>query len=112
MYSKDCTRVCWLAFCTSLPGCSTESYWFQGGEGSKKRISLSLRVGLINSGISAASVGPGTALPAAVKGVEDHGYTLSFGIKVWHWSKQTIGYLSHTTSLCVESEVALIPPKF
>jgi len=25
---------------------------------------------------------PGTALPAAVKGVEDHGYTLSLGIKV------------------------------
>ena len=54
----------------------------QGGEGSKKRINLSLHVGRMNAGLSAASVVPGTALPAAVKGVEDHGYTLSFGIKV------------------------------
>ena len=54
----------------------------QGGEGSKKRVHLSLHVGRINAGISAASAVPGTALPAAVKGVEDHGYTLSLGIKV------------------------------
>ena len=56
----------------------------QGGEGKakKKRISLSLHVGRINSGLSASALTPGLALPAAVKSVEDHGYTLTFGIKV------------------------------
>ena len=55
----------------------------QGGEGKakKKRISLSLHVGRINSGLSASALSPGLALPAAVKSVEDHGYTLTFGIK-------------------------------
>ena len=73
----------------------------QGGEGKakKKRISLSLHVGRINSGLSAGGVAPGLALPAAVKSVEDHGYALSFGIKarvfssvvlcavIWHQRK-------------------------
>ena len=36
----------------------------------------------INSGLSVAALTPGLALPAAVKSVEDHGYTLTFGIKV------------------------------
>jgi len=60
----------------------------QGGEGSKKRVHLSLHVGRINAGLNAASVVPGTALPAAVKGVEDHGYTLSLGIKVLPMNEQ------------------------
>ena len=52
------------------------------GQTKKKRISLSLHVGRINSGLTAAALSPGLALPAAVKSVEDHGYTLTFGIKV------------------------------
>ena len=52
------------------------------GKAKKKRIRLSLHVGRVNGGLSATALTPGLALPAAVKSVEDHGYTLTFGIKV------------------------------
>lgn len=50
-------------------------------QGDKKRVGLSLNVGRLNSGVTDA-LHLGAVLPAAVRGVEDHGYSLTFGIKV------------------------------
>lgn len=43
---------------------------------------MSLRVAKLNAGVSADALTEGLALPACVKSVEDHGYTLDLGIKV------------------------------
>lgn len=53
-----------------------------GAGGGKKRITLSLHVARMNGGISSAALQPGLVLPACVRSVEDHGYTLALGIKV------------------------------
>ena len=53
-----------------------------GGKGKKKRLELSLEVGRQNVGLSAAVITQGITLPACVKAVEDHGYTVTFGIQV------------------------------
>jgi len=50
--------------------------------GSKKKIWLSLRVGKVNASLGKEALVEGMALPACVKNVEDHGYSLTFGIKV------------------------------
>lgn len=42
---------------------------------------LSLNVGRLNSNVTDA-LHLGAVLPAAVRGVEDHGYSVTFGIKV------------------------------
>ncbi len=51
----------------------------QGGD--RKRIGLSLNVGRLNGGGTDA-LHLGAVLPAAVKAVEDHGYSLTFGVKL------------------------------
>ena len=48
----------------------------------RKKVTLSLRVANINAALSAESLAEGLALPACIYSVEDHGYTLSLGIKV------------------------------
>ena len=54
-----------------------------GAKGSpKKRVLLSLRVARQNAGYSADSLVEGLSLPACVRSAEDHGYTLTLGIKV------------------------------
>ena len=55
----------------------------------RKKVTLSLRVAKLNAGISADALQEGLPLPASVRSVEDHGYTLDLGIKVcrpqaWH----------------------------
>ena len=52
---------------------------WQGGD--KKHVGLSLNVGRLNGG-GVDALHLGAVLPVAVRGVEDHGYTLTFGIKV------------------------------
>lgn len=52
------------------------------GEGGRRMVALSLRLRKVCAGLTAGAVTEGAALPAVVKGVEDHGYTLSLGIKV------------------------------
>ena len=47
----------------------------------KKTISLSLQVSKVNSGLTTEALQRNVPLPACVISVEDHGYTLSFGIK-------------------------------
>ncbi len=47
-----------------------------------KALELSLLLKHVCSGLSADAVVEGAALPACIKSVEDHGYTLAFGIKV------------------------------
>lgn len=54
-----------------------------GGKKRKSRqLELSLLLKHVCNGLSADGVCEGAALPACVKTVEDHGYTLAFGIKV------------------------------
>ncbi len=53
-----------------------------GGKKRKKRVQLSLHVARANEGLGAEGVKEGAALPACVRSVEDHGYLLTFGIKV------------------------------
>lgn len=77
-------------------------------------MTLSLRVAKLNSGISADALQEGLPLPASVRSVEDHGYTLDLGIKVcrpqaWHditsisfasfsnLKPEELGSLSHST---------------
>ncbi|KAL4852689.1 rRNA biogenesis protein RRP5 [Chlorella vulgaris] len=54
-------------------------------DGSKKkatkRVMLSLRVSKMNGGLGPESLQGGMALPACVRSVEDHGFTLALGIK-------------------------------
>lgn len=45
-------------------------------------MTLSLRVALLNAGLSKEGIVEGLALPGCVRSVEDHGYTVSLGIKV------------------------------
>ena len=47
----------------------------------KKTIRLSLQVSKVNSALTPEAVQHNAPLPACVSSVEDHGYTLSFGIK-------------------------------
>lgn len=47
-----------------------------------KRVALSLHVARLAGGGGLEALQPGALVPAAVKAVEDHGYSLSFGIKV------------------------------
>ena len=47
----------------------------------KKTISLSLQVSKVNSALTPEALQRKVPLPACVTSVEDHGYTLSFGIK-------------------------------
>lgn len=47
----------------------------------KKTISLSLQVSKVNSALTTEALQRNVPLPACVISVEDHGYTLSFGIK-------------------------------
>ena len=47
----------------------------------KKTISLSLQVSKVNSALTSETIQRNVPLPACVTSVEDHGYTLSFGIK-------------------------------
>ncbi len=47
-----------------------------------KRVALSLHVARLNGLGGAEAITNGAVLPAAVKSVEDHGYALSFGVKV------------------------------
>lgn len=53
----------------------------EGGEGGRKVVNLSLRLKKVCAGMSGSAVVPGAVLPAVVRGVEDHGFTLSFGVK-------------------------------
>lgn len=99
------------ACASSVPGKSSTQTCLpaQGGEGKtkKKRISLSLHVGRINSGLSAAALTPGLALPAAVKSVEDHGYTLFFGIKVCMWPVKVL----RVCPLCYYIRMWILPSR-
>ena len=45
-------------------------------------MALSLHVARLASSAGLEALQPGALVPAAVKAVEDHGYSLSFGIKV------------------------------
>ncbi len=47
-----------------------------------RRISCSLRLASVCAGRGGEVVRDGALLPAVVRGVEDHGFTLQFGIKV------------------------------
>ncbi len=47
----------------------------------RKKVTLSLRVSKLNAGVLADALTEGLALPACVRSVEDHGYTLDLGIK-------------------------------
>lgn len=47
-----------------------------------KAITLSLRLKRLCDGQGADALAPGRCVPAVVKSVEDHVYTLGFGIKV------------------------------
>lgn len=47
-----------------------------------KRVALSLHVARLNGPAGADGLHAGAVVPAAVKAVEDHGYSLTFGIKV------------------------------
>lgn len=47
----------------------------------KKTISLSLQVSKVNSALTTEAIQRKVPLPACITSVEDHGYTLSFGIK-------------------------------
>jgi hypothetical protein len=44
-------------------------------------VGLSLNVGRLNGGVTDALY-LGAVLPGVVRGIEDHGYSLTFGIKV------------------------------
>lgn len=50
-------------------------------KGSKKSVHLSLAVSKVNSGLSADNLQEGMALPACITSIEDHGYSLAFGVK-------------------------------
>jgi rRNA biogenesis protein RRP5 len=50
-------------------------------EKSRKRVEVSLLPSLVNAGVGVDALREGFALPASVHSVEDHGFTLSFGIK-------------------------------
>lgn len=62
------------------------------GEDSKLRgkkgqhIGLSLRLSKVCKGLAKEGLTPGTAVPAVVRNVEDHGYMLGLGIKVGGWA--------------------------
>ena len=47
-----------------------------------RRIALSLHVAKAAAGVGAEALAPGRALPACVRSIEDHGFTLSLGIPV------------------------------
>jgi hypothetical protein len=47
-----------------------------------KRVALSLHIARLASSAGLEALQPGALVPAAVKAVEDHGYSLTFGIKV------------------------------
>lgn len=53
----------------------------KSSKGSKKSVHLSLAVRKVNAGLSAETLQEGLALPACVTSIEDHGYSLTFGIK-------------------------------
>lgn len=53
-------------------------------------MALSLHIARVTGGAGFEALQPGAVVPAAVRVVEDHGYSLSFGIKVgflWPWLK-------------------------
>lgn len=60
------------------------AYKEEGGS-ARVRIYLSLLLKEVQGGLGAEALVEGTALGAVVRSVEDHGYTLSFGIKVCMW---------------------------
>lgn len=53
----------------------------KAAKGTKKSVHLSLAVSKVNSGLSAETLQEGLALAACVTSIEDHGYSLSFGVK-------------------------------
>ena len=74
-----------IASCISqaaCPGPATRA----GGEGEAprrgRRIALSLHVARAAAGLGPEALAPGRALPACVRSVEDHGFTLTLGIPV------------------------------
>ena len=74
-------------------------------QGERKRIKLSLHVARLNGAAGGGGLHPGAVLPAAVKAVEDHGYSLTFGIKVRRSINNrlfgTLRYLISMTTQCV-----------
>jgi len=73
------------AVVTAVHGGEDEEEEEGGGKAGKKRarrgVELSLLLKALASGLAADGLQEGMALPACVKTVEDHGYTLVFGIK-------------------------------
>ena len=53
----------------------------KSAKGAKKSVHLSSAVSKVNAGLSAETLQEGLALPACVTSIEDHGYSLSFGVK-------------------------------
>eukprot|EP00741_Cyanophora_paradoxa_P002551 tig00000605_g2475.t1 len=49
-------------------------------EGTSRRVELSMRPGLVNAGLSLSSLHENMGVYGCVKTVEDHGYTISFGV--------------------------------
>lgn len=54
----------------------------KGASKKRKGIDMSLQLKHVSSGLAVDAIHQGMALPACVKTVEDHGYVLTFGIKV------------------------------
>ncbi|KAL1925395.1 uncharacterized protein VTP21DRAFT_278 [Calcarisporiella thermophila] len=63
-----------------LEGPSADAAAVSGHEKRRKRIELSLKPELLNSGVSSKDLQPGMQISASVQSVEDHGYILSVGM--------------------------------
>lgn len=62
----------------------------QAGKGGKprkkgKHVELTLRLRSVCGGVGPDAIKPGQVLPACIRSVEDHGYIITFGIKVMLW---------------------------
>lgn len=64
---------------TSKADASTDG---KEGHSRRKGITLSLLVSRLNAGVAHDALVSGVPIAASVRSVEDHGYTLTFGIKV------------------------------
>ena len=84
MSSYSTLSIYFLAFFIHASPCEfSQSEGIAGAKGVvRKKVTLSLRVAKLNGGVPADALTEGLALPACVKSVEDHGYTLDLGIKV------------------------------
>ena len=94
-------RLCDIFFVGQYVRCVVQSLTQSGA---MHHIGLSLHVSAVNDTLMPSDVREGMLLAACVKTVEDHGYTLTFGIKASiaeGWTNQLVDSLHEEQNMCL-----------